>query len=151
VGPRLGDGLHHGDASEAMLLEYFATVNDQRPVLLTYGTSPAEAGTLREVALRLAASGSGESAGVQIAELLGFQGIDGCSLLAEVSSVKLGVVPIDGSGLAFRCVLDTSGWQRVAGLLEPFVAARPVLNPNGFQYLDESGPIDWIISGSRGW
>jgi len=133
-----------------MLLEYFTDI-DRPPVLLTYGTSPAEAETLRAVAMRLAAAGGEKQSGVQITELPGFQGIDGCSLLAEVDSTKLGVLPIDESNKAFRCVLDKDGWCRVAGLLEPFVAARPILNPNGFQYLDESGPIEWIISGSRGW
>jgi hypothetical protein len=137
--------------SAAMFLEYFAPITDQLPVLLTYGRSPTEAEALREVALRFAAAGTDESSGVQIAELPGFRGIDGCSLLAEVGSVKLGVVPIDESHLAFRCVLDAPGWRRVAGLLEPFAADQPILEPNSFQYLDESGRIEWIISGSRGW
>jgi hypothetical protein len=48
-------------------------------------------------------------------------------------------------------VLDIDGWHRVVGLLEPFVTAKPTINPHGFQYLDESGPIDWIISGPRSW
>jgi hypothetical protein len=134
-----------------MFLEYFAPVTDEFPVLLTYGRSPTEAEGLRDVALRLAVTDTDESTGVQIAELPGFRGIDGCSLLAEVGSVKLGVVPIDGSHLGFRCVLDAPGWCRVAGLLEPFAADQPILEPNGFQYLDESGPIEWIIAGSRGW
>lgn len=134
-----------------MFLEYFAPVSDEFPVLLTYGRSPTEAEALREVAVRLAATDTDESVGVQIAELPGFRGINDCSLLAEVGSVKLGVVPIDESRLAFRCVLDAPGWRRVAGLLEPFASAKPILKPNGFQYLEESGPIEWIISGSRGW
>jgi hypothetical protein len=133
-----------------MLLEYCNDVSpDQRPVLLTYGTLPSEAELLRMAAMRLAANE--HQGGLQIEKLAGFRGLDGCSLLAEMNSTKLGVVPIDDAERAFRCVLDPSGWHRVAGLLEPFVAARPTLNPNGFQYLDESGPIDWIISGSRSW
>src|ERR1700744_418142 len=129
-----------------MLLEDFAAIADQEPVLLTYGTLPAEAATLREVALRLADEDDAEAATVQIAELPGYQGIDRCSLLAERGAVKLGVVPIDEPPLAFRCALDPDGWRRVASLLEPFLTHRPTLNPNAFQYLDESGPIHWIIS-----
>jgi hypothetical protein len=133
-----------------MRLEYFTNVGSA-PVLLTYGTSPAEAETLRAVAIRLAADGSENQGAVQIAQLPGFEAVDGCSLLAEVRSTELGVTPINESELAFRCALDKNGWRRVAGLLEPFAAARPILNPNGFQYLDESGSVEWIISGSRAW
>ena len=34
------------------------------------------------------------------------------------------------------------------GLLEPF---ENNMNPNGFQFLSDEGPIEWIISGDRGW
>jgi hypothetical protein len=133
-----------------MRLEYLDDLdNDQRPVLLTYGPSPSDAETLQVAAKQLAADE--HQAGLQIEKLAGFEGIDDCSLLAEMDSTNLGVVHIDPSERAFRCVLDPAGWHRVAGLLEPFVAARPTLNPNGFQYLNEFGPIDWIISGSSSW
>jgi hypothetical protein len=133
-----------------MLLEYLHDLgNDQRPVLLTYGTSPSAAAALQVAAKQLAAQE--HQGGLQLEELAGFQGVNGCSLLAKVDSTKLGVLPIDQSDRAFRCVLDSAGWRRIAGLLEPFVAARPKLNPDGFQYLDESGPVDWIISGSGSW
>jgi hypothetical protein len=133
-----------------MLLEYFEPLGNRPcPVLLTYESSPSEVKVLQVAAMQLAANE--HQGGLQIEKLAGFQGIDGCSLLAEMDSTKLGVLPIDQSDREFRCVLDPAGWHRVVGLLEPFIAARPTLNPNGFQYLDETGPMEWIISGSRSW
>jgi hypothetical protein len=123
--------------------------NRPSPVLLTYGSAPSEVEVLQMAAKRLA--NSEQPSGIRIEKLTGFQGVDGCSLLAEMDSAKLGVVPIDQSERAFRCVLDQACWHRVAGLLEPFVAERPTLDRNGFQYLDDTGPIEWIISGSREW
>ena len=41
--------------------------------------------------------------------------------------------------------------ERAVGLLEPFVDRAEASSRNGFQYLTESGPIEWIISRSRSW
>ena len=140
-----------------MLLEYFEDLGEGKPpVLLTYDDSPsdarpfpAEAALLRVVAEELAADD--DHPRVQIDELAGFHGVDGCSLCAEVGPASIGLTPIDSSRPAFRCVLDRADWHRVVGLLEPFVDPVEAPNRNGFQYLSESGPIGWIISMSRGW
>jgi hypothetical protein len=136
-----------------VFLEYLADArSDGRPVLLTYGSSATEAAVLQATAEQLASNK--DQLGIRVDELPGFRGVDGCSLLAEVGPTSLGVFRADDSACAFRAVFDPAGWRRVVGLLEPFVAKKPTINPRGFQYLedlDESGHIDWIISGSRAW
>lgn len=140
-----------------MLLEYFDDPGSgQHPVLLTYDDSPSElarfpveAALLRVAAENLAADD--DHPGVQVDELAGFHGADGCSLRAEVGPASIGLTALDPSRPAFRCVLERADWQRVAGLLEPFVAEPPRPDRNGFQFLIEAGPIEWIISRSRSW
>jgi hypothetical protein len=130
----------------AMRLEYLEDPDSQRPpVLLAYGNDPAEAVVLRRTVEQLAAGNNRE---VRVDQLPGFQGVDGCSLVASVGSADSGVEPVEGSDRAFLCALSAAGWERVSGLLEPF---GNDIKPNRFQYLSEEGPIEWIISGHRGW
>ena len=131
-----------------MRLEYLEDLEAQSSprVLLAYGTDPGGAAVLRHTVEQLAASS--EAHGVRIDKLPGFQPVEGCSLTASVGSVDSGVEKLEGSERAFRCVLRPATWRRVWGLLEPFEIE---MGPNGFQWLSEEGPIEWIISGDRGW
>lgn len=87
-----------------MLLEYFDDPGPGKPpVLLTYDDSPsearpfpAEAALLRVVAEELAADD--DHPGMQIDELAGFHGVDGCSLCVEVGPASSGLTPIDRRG-----------------------------------------------------
>jgi hypothetical protein len=63
----------------------------------------------------------------------------------------LGGELIPGPDRSFRCKLDSARWRRVSSLLELFANRELALNPNRFQYLDEPGPVDWIISRSQSW
>lgn len=85
---------------------------------------------------------------MRVDQLPGFQGVDGCSLVASAASVDSGVERLEGSERAFRCALSPAAWKRVSGLLEPFEIG---LRPGVFQWLSEESPIEWIISGDRGW
>lgn len=84
---------------------------------------------------------------VQVDQLRGFVGVDGCSLVAAVGNADLGVEPIASTEREFRCVLGTAAWHRALGLLEPFVSG----GANGFQYLAEPGSVEWIISTDGRW
>jgi hypothetical protein len=129
-----------------MLLEYLEDPDSQPPrVLLAYGSDARDAAVLRRTVEQLAAS---ETYEVRVDQLPGFQGVDGCSLAASVGPVDSGVERLGGSDRAFRCVLSPAAWKRVWDLLEPF---ENNMNPNGFQFLSDEGPIEWIISGDRGW
>ena len=88
---------------------------------------------------------------VQVDRLPGFQGVDGCSLVAAVGTADGGVEPLDAAWKAFRCVLAPTAWENVAGLLEPFESEQPRPRHTTFQYLDESGPVLWIVSTDRAW
>jgi hypothetical protein len=132
-----------------MRLEYFDDPSLQRPVLLLYGNDPEEATLLRGAVEDLADGTTTDD--FRVESLPGFLGVDGCSLIAQVSDSNLGVELIPGSDRSFSCKLDAARWRHVWGLLEPFVDREMASTPNGFQYLDESDAIDWIISRSRSW
>ena len=115
-------------------------------MLLLYGDEPDAIERLRTAIATL-----GPDQGVHLDRLPGFAGVDGCSLLAELGDSDRGVRPIEGSERSFRCVLDAGGWRRVSDLLEPFASGRPPAPGGSFQYLVETGPIEWIVSTTRAW
>jgi hypothetical protein len=142
-----------------MRLEYLEDLESQSPrVLLAYGNDPRDATVLRRAVEQLAASS--EAHDVRIDTLPEFQPVDGCSLTASVGSVDSGVEQLDGSDRAFRCVLRPATWRRVSGLLEPFEKTEePARSPYlaglrtgaRFQFLSETGPVEWIVSTERSW
>jgi hypothetical protein len=130
-----------------MLLEYLedpdAQVNTR--VLLLYECVPYEVGALRDAIDRLSRGKSGDE--LRVDALPGIVAVDGSSLKATVGEAERGVEPVAGAGRQFRCVLTSGSWQRVWGLLEPFLRD----DCQGFQYLSEEGTVEWIISHHRGW
>jgi hypothetical protein len=129
-----------------MNFEYF---DGDPEVLLVYGDQADAVQRLRSAIATLVADAPAQ--GVRLDQLAGFTGIDSCSLLAELGESNLGLRRVDGTDRGFRCVLHAAGWHRVSGLLEPFAAERPVVGRTRFQYLVEKGPIEWIVSTTRGW
>jgi hypothetical protein len=130
-----------------MLLEYLDDPNartDTRVVLL-YEFVPGEVVALRDTIDRLSRGQAGDE--LQVDALPGLIAIDGCSLAASLAEADLGVEPIADTSAHFRCALTSGGWQRVCGLLEPFLRS----DSQGFQYLSEQGTVEWIISNRRGW
>ncbi len=130
-----------------MLLEYFDD-ESPHPVLLLHGSDAEETLRLRAAVKAL---GDGRETAFRVEDLPGFDGVAGCSLVAQVGEANLGVERVQDADRAFRCVRDPEGWRHIWWLLEPFVDPESGGDPNRFQYLDESGAIEWIISGSRGW
>jgi hypothetical protein len=133
-----------------MLLEFFDCELDERssPVLLLYGNDLGETLAFRCAVKTLA---DGRETAFQVERLPGFRSIGGCLLLAQVGEANAGVERLTGGDLAFRCMRDREGWRHVWWLLEPFVDPQSAGKPSAFQYLDEPGAVEWIISGSRGW
>lgn len=142
-----------------MRLEYLEDLESQSPrVLLAYGNDPRDVTVLRRTVEQLAAGS--EARDVRIDKLPGFQPVDGCSLTASVGSVDSGIAQLDGSDRAFRCVLRPETWRRVSGLLEPFEKTEEPARSQylaglrtgaRFQYLSETGPVEWIVSTERSW
>jgi len=130
-------------------LEYFDDPESTaRPVLLIYGKNPTDAATLQRAIEVLA---GGDASDVQIDALPSFEGVDGCSLTAQLANTNLGVTRVADIPPAFRCALNTTAWSQIAGLLEPFTENRPPDAPDVHQYLTSNGPIDWIVATSRHW
>ena len=135
-----------------MRLEYFDDASLPRPVLLLYGEAgidPGEVALLRRAVQQLAGGATGNR--LRVEGLAGFLGVEGCSLIVEATDSNVGVEFVTGSDRSFSCGLAPAGWQLVWDLLEPFADHEQAASRNGFEYLDESGPIDWIISRSRSW
>jgi hypothetical protein len=140
-------------------LDYFERDGGMpRPVLLAYGNDPRDTTVPRRAVEQLAVSSAAHD--VRIDKLPGFQPVDGCSLTASVGSVDSGVEQRDGSDRAFRCVLGPATWRHVSGLLETFeLTKEPARSPHvaglrigaRFQYLSDTGPVEWIISTERSW
>ncbi len=129
-----------------MLMEYLddPAARPQIRVLLLYDLGTAEVQALREAVDRLSRGKPGNE--LLVDALPGVTAVDGSSLVAAVGEADLGVEP-DGADRHFRCKLRASSWERVSGLLEPFLAA----GSNAFQYLSKEGSVEWIISYDRGW
>lgn len=130
-----------------MLLEYLEDPDAQvdTRVLLLYDLVPEEVGALRDAIDRLSRWNPGDE--LRVDALPGVLAVDGSSLAATLAEAELGVEPVAGAGRQFRCALTSGGWQRVCGLLEPFLRS----DCQGFQYLSEEGTVEWIISHHRGW
>jgi hypothetical protein len=100
---------------------------------------------------RPTATGRAQTNAVFVHELPVVVGVDDCELVAELGDAAHGVHREPAVHPSFRCVREQADWRGVAALLEPFLDASGVSEDNGFQYLDEAGPIDWIVSRSRNW
>lgn len=130
-----------------MFLEYLEDPDAQvaTRVLLLYDLVPDEVVALRNAIDRLSRGKPGDE--LRVDALPDVLAVDGSSLAAAVTEADLGVEPVAGAGRQFRCALTSGGWQRVCGLLEPFLCS----DCQGFQYLSEEGTVEWIISHDRGW
>jgi hypothetical protein len=130
----------------AIKLEYFPYPADQRPsVLLLYEFEPAEVVALREAIAEIGKSEPGRV--LQIDELPGVVAIDGCTLAATIEHSAEGGGSMSRDQKAFQWLIGD--WPTVSGLLEPF--CEPGLT-NAFQFLsDAAGPVELIISTTRGW
>lgn len=132
-----------------MRLEYFDdTGPNDRAVLLLFGDDPDEARVVGDLISVVASAEPG--VGVQVDGIPTVQGVDGCTLAAVVGGTDLGVELTGDRPRAFRCSLRPESWRTVAGLIEPFATlrGRPA---SAFQYLTDTGSVDWIISTSRQW
>jgi hypothetical protein len=129
-----------------MRLEYFNDpATSAPPVLLLFGREPSDAAAIRDALADLASMEPGGE--LQIDRLAV---VDGASLMGVVGQADLGTEPVGDSDTAFRCVLTPESWRTAAQLIEPFTTRRRD-GANGFQYLADAGPIDWVISSSREW
>lgn len=122
-----------------MKLEYLdCASSNQKPVLLFYG---AEFEVVRSFATVLSNLPEG---GVEISTLSGVEAVDQCRVLVRHSSRETGIRRTGRNTFTWYVTRDTL--DHVLGFLEPFTEPS---TESGFQWLEESGEIDFIVSRGR--
>ena len=117
-----------------------------RPVLLIWGTQQAGFGSLQEAFERLA---TGQIREVDLGQLVGFQSVGGVRLVAAAGPSDLGARKTSSVG-SIRWEARSSTWDNIAGLVEAFATAASEQQYR-FQWLDQSGDAEVIVSTRRSW
>lgn len=124
-----------------MDIEFFSDSS----VLLIHGHEPTVVSHFRKQVEALALD---RFQSFSVHDLPGFRSIGNCKLVAMRANADYGIsCPLDAN--AFECKLLPSTWANIQWLLEPF--SNGSYFGASHQYLDQSGTIQFIISGSRGW
>ena len=122
-----------------MRLEYLHRANpNQKPTLLLHGD-----GSVVVRALSAALANLTEQ-GIDPSTFPGVEPVDQCSVIVQASKCETGIRRIGRSAFAWRLTEDAI--DHVLGFLEPFMEASA---EKRFQWLEESGEIDFIISRGR--
>ncbi|WP_165246522.1 hypothetical protein [Paludisphaera soli] len=124
-----------------MKLEFLPDGSDDCPLVRVFDFRPEEAAGMLTA---LGALASGERETIAVHEWPGVEAVDGCRLVLRVGPGDRGVIRLRDAG--FECVLSQSGWDQVAGLVEPFSQGGA-----GYQWLVRSGDASWLISRSGLW
>ena len=125
-----------------MKLEYIADGGHDTPLIRLYDFGRAEAIMLRGLVLDLH---SGRRIRASLHDVGGIVPVGGCRLTFAVGSRDEGVIEQSGE---FTCSLTRDGWSRMADLMKPFCEH---VEPNRFQYLDESSGITLLLSVDGCW
>jgi hypothetical protein len=68
----------------------------------------------------------------------------GCQLIAKTGRRDMGMLQVGPN--VFECILKRTTWDNVAGLVAPFSK-----DLSGFQWLDDSSGIRWLLSPTGTW
>ncbi|BDG05722.1 hypothetical protein [Anaeromyxobacter oryzae] len=122
-----------------MKLEYLdqATPN-RKPTLLLYGGGADVVRALAEALSSLTEQG------VDLSTFPGVEAVDQCRVLVQRSKRETGIRRTGRNAFTWRLTKDSLDY--VLGLLEPFMEPS---TENGFQWLEEYGEIDFIVSRGR--
>ena len=66
-------------------------------------------------------------------------------LTLRVGQRDIGI--LDANAAEVACVLRPGTWRQVSGLLDPFAQSHV----DGFQWLDDTGPVKLLISSTGAW
>jgi hypothetical protein len=128
-----------------MKLEFFADAFEGAGLLLLHSGSLPEVERLREQVNKLVTPGSS----IQVHALDFIDALGSCEL--RFSTVRRSRGVLASRGAPFELQLDSSDWERVGDLLEPFCHPEPDAKGARFQYLHEHGGIEVIYSTARQW
>jgi hypothetical protein len=122
-----------------MKLEYLDRASpNHKPTLVLHGDGPVVVRALSVALANLTENG------IDLSTLPGVEPVDQCRVVVQASKSESGIRRIERSAFAWR--LPPDALDHVLGFLEPFMGASP---DEGFQWLEESGEIDFIISRGR--
>lgn len=123
-----------------MRIEFLAEGSEDCPLILLTREHeqdvPALAAALRRVPI----------GPVELHKLPGVEAVGGVALVALTARANLGVRVRRHN--VFEWVLDASGWEEVAGLLEPFIEPS---QEDGFQFLNRHSGPKLVISTNGKW
>ena len=125
-----------------MKLEFLASGSSDCPLIRLYEFSCAEAQNLRELVKSLS---NGSQKSVALDEQPGIEPIQGCRFTLRLGELDQGVRQRGRS--SFECILTSSGWDNIEGLLGPFCESDSA----GFQWLTNTGNISLLLSRNGTW
>lgn len=125
-----------------MKFEYLSDGSKGCPLIRLYDFSRTEVQLLRQL-IRLLATGERELIALQ--NEFWVQPVRGCCLTLRQAKRNYGVRQADNP--TFDCELNSSGWNNVEGLLDPFCDS----DISGFQWLTRDGTVSLLISQSGQW
>lgn len=128
-----------------MHLEFIPDGSPDCPLIILSWSVPEEAERLRD-ALRGLASSSETTAALHSLPFI--KPVEGCELSAHVAEEDVGARLLENSSNRFAWSLTPQSWQHVIDLLHPM--ALPDCR-SGYQWLDEAGEIEVLISTRRSW
>jgi hypothetical protein len=124
-----------------MRIEYHESGSEDCPVVVISSFTSEEVADLRR---RVADLAEGVCDTVDLSAVAKLEGSARIDLELRASNRDGGIQELHPP---FTCTLRPITWGNVEGLLEPFVAAPST----GFQWLDNTGRVKWLISGTGRW
>lgn len=126
-----------------MKIEFLENGSPDFPLIRIYDFDESEVRTLFDA---ITALSNGSSKSVAIHELPKVESVAHCHLTAESTKRDIGVSRIRNEENSFLWELKPSGWDNVAGLIEPFLERL-----SGAQFLDSPSKISVLLSWSGDW
>lgn len=130
-----------------MKMEYLPDGSVDCPLVRLYEFDQQQAVWLRAVFMSLASSTNKD---VSLHDESLVEAVDGCELVLRLGAKSIGVwrkKRLWGKGIHLECTLTSGGWENVASLMEPFCEG----DLNGYQWLDENGPVSLLLSPGGRW
>ena len=126
-----------------MKIEFLPDGSPDCPLVRLYDFNGDEVRALHMVFVALS---TGTSEEVALEALPGVEPVSGCQVHLKLDSWNRGGRIVKGSA-AIEWHLTRERWDNVAGLTKPF-CDQPV---NGYQWLDETGPVSLLLSADGSW
>jgi hypothetical protein len=124
-----------------MRIEYHESGTEDCPVVVISSFTGEEVADLRRCVADLA---RGECDTVDVSAVAQLEGSPRIGLTLRASNRDGGIQELHPP---FTCTLRPISWGNIEGLLAPFVAAPST----GFQWLNDTGRVKWLISGTGRW